>query len=127
MLLNVYFCTIIKLLSGCYICLITYELYTHLYRSSRLARAESVSSGEEEEDDEGFHLLTAENLFSTLLHRVSVNINIYFLQIITYNYYYHYAIRFHFVGLRAWTVCACVRTCLRIGVHACVWVFSSVG
>lgn len=46
------------------------ESQMHRLRSSRLARAESVSSGEEEEDDEGFHLLTAENLFSTLLHRV---------------------------------------------------------
>lgn len=42
----------------------------YLHRSTRAARAESVSSGEEDEEDEGFHLLTAENLFSTLLHRV---------------------------------------------------------
>ncbi|XP_045513662.1 uncharacterized protein LOC123707566 isoform X4 [Pieris brassicae] len=46
------------------------DTHMHRLRSSRLARAESVSSGEEDEEDEGFHLLTAENLFSTLLHRV---------------------------------------------------------
>lgn len=52
-----------------------YNIRIHLSRSSRAARAESVSSGEEEEDDEGFHLLTAENLFSTLLHRVCTSYN----------------------------------------------------
>lgn len=44
------------------------------YRSSRptkrLDHADSLSSGEEDDDD-GFELLTAENLFSTLLSRVS--------------------------------------------------------
>lgn len=46
-----------------------------LYRSTRpersnLEHADSISSGEED-DDEGFEILTAENLFSTLLSRVS--------------------------------------------------------
>lgn len=46
------------------------DAHMHRLRPSRAARAESVSSGEDDEEDEGFHLLTAENLFSTLLHRV---------------------------------------------------------
>lgn len=45
--------------------------HMHRLRPSRAARAESVSSGEDDEEDEGFHLLTAENLFSTLLDRVT--------------------------------------------------------
>lgn len=46
----------------------------HRLRSSRPSRqapehADSLSSGEDDDDD-GFELLTAENLFSTLLSRV---------------------------------------------------------
>ncbi|KAK6638464.1 hypothetical protein RUM43_006731 [Polyplax serrata] len=47
----------------------------HRLRSSRptrppTERGDSASGSEEEEDDDGFELLTAENLFSTLLSRV---------------------------------------------------------
>lgn len=50
-------------------------LYFHLRRSSRPVKKisqdnDSQSSGEEDDDD-GFEILTAENLFSTLLQRVS--------------------------------------------------------
>ncbi|XP_044019296.1 uncharacterized protein LOC122859676 [Aphidius gifuensis] len=49
--------------------------HMHRLRSSRPIRqtpehADSLSSGEDDEDDDGFELLTAENLFSTLLSRV---------------------------------------------------------
>lgn len=50
------------------------DAHMHRLRPSRAARAESVSSGEDDEEDEGFHLLTAENLFSTLLHRVRTHV-----------------------------------------------------
>lgn len=43
----------------------------HRLRSSRAARADSLSGSEDDEDD-GFEILTAENLFSTLLSRVSI-------------------------------------------------------
>jgi len=42
----------------------------HRLRSSRTARADSLSGSEDDEDD-GFEILTAENLFSTLLSRVN--------------------------------------------------------
>lgn len=49
--------------------------HLHRLRSSRpsqrtLEHTDSMSSAEEEDDDEGFELLTAENLFSSLLSRV---------------------------------------------------------
>lgn len=51
------------------------QRHMHRLRSSRPSRqvlehADSLSSGEEDDDDDGFELLTAENLFSTLLSRV---------------------------------------------------------
>lgn len=50
------------------------QRHMHRLRSSRPTRqppehADSLSSGEDDDDD-GFELLTAENLFSTLLSRV---------------------------------------------------------
>jgi len=50
------------------------QRHMHRLRSSRPSRqssehADSLSSGEDDDDD-GFELLTAENLFSTLLSRV---------------------------------------------------------
>lgn len=55
------------------------------FRSTRpkrtnLEHTDSLSSGEED-DDEGFEILTAENLFSTLLSRVRLlnSLNIIFL------------------------------------------------
>ena len=54
-------------------------MYIFENRSSRPApkqklENDSQSSGEDDDDD-GFEILTAENLFSTLLQRVCVNIN----------------------------------------------------
>ncbi|XP_057657484.1 uncharacterized protein LOC130894589 [Diorhabda carinulata] len=46
-----------------------HRLRTTRTRKSNLEHADSVSSGDED-DDEGFEILTAENLFSTLLSRV---------------------------------------------------------
>lgn len=51
-----------------------FQRHMHRLRSSRPRRqpsdlADSLSSGEDDDDD-GFELLTAENLFSTLLSRV---------------------------------------------------------
>lgn len=43
-------------------------------KKSTLDHADSVSSGEEDDDD-GFEILTAENLFSTLLSRVIIILN----------------------------------------------------
>lgn len=50
----------------------------HMLRSTRPKKAtlehnDSLSSGEED-DDEGFEILTAENLFSTLLSRVRMQV-----------------------------------------------------
>lgn len=60
----------------CYFTL-NYIIMTILFRSTRKVRVDpekdSVSSGEED-DDERFELLTAENLFSTLLDRVSLKL-----------------------------------------------------
>ena len=52
------------------------DLFLRFRRSSRptntkLEHADSLSSGEDDDDD-GFEILTAENLFSTLLSRVRV-------------------------------------------------------